>query len=325
MIKNKSPKFSIIISLTRIQEFLTNDLNKFYKLKYNNYEIILVTEKNSKIGKINLPVKIIKSDKEKISLGEKRDLGISGSKGEFCAFTDDDAYPDPNWLQSALNNFSSDEKIGAVGGPNITPPEDSFWAKVSGYIYESYLTSGEAQFRYLPKKRREVPELQGVNLIIKREILEEIGGFKSRLNYGDDTKVCNNIIQMKYKIVYDPLVKVYHHRRNSLIQHLKQIRNMGTHRGFFSKAYPQTLSPIYFLPSSLTLVFFIGTTLSFFNEEFRITFLSLFLLVFLLAFLSIVKRAGVIKSLFVSIGIILTHMTYGIFFIRGFLKRSVDV
>lgn len=321
---SKNPLFSIIICLYIPNKRFYFDLNKYSNLKYKNFEIILVTEKNYKLENINFQVKVVKSAKEKISLGEKRDLGFRIARGSICAFIDDDAYPDPLWLSNALKIFNSDSKIGAVGGPNMTPKEDGFWEKIGGFIYESYLTSGEAQYRFLPRYRRTVAELQGVNLIIRKDILQKLDGFKSKLQSGDDSKVSSNIRELGYKIVYDPNVKVYHHRRSFPLGHLKQIKNMGTHRGFFVKAYPKTLSPIYFLPSILTLGFFIGLILIIFFEGYIQSFFRLLLFFFLLGFISTIKRSGIIKSIFVSLGIMLTHLTYGIFFTRGFLLKSIE-
>lgn len=321
---SQSPTLSIIICLFIPSERFYHDLKNYLNLKFRNFEIILVTEKNTKIQQTPLPVRVIKSTKERISLGEKRDLGIKVAKGKFCAFIDDDAYPHLDWLSNALKIFNSDKKIGAVGGPNMTPHEDGFWERVGGFIYESYLTSGEARLRFLPGKRRFVTELQGVNLIIRKDILDKLGGFKSRLYSGDDSKVCSSIRALGYKIVYDPNVRVYHHRRAFPLAHLKQIRNMGTHRGFFVKAYPQTLSIIYFLPFILTSGFFTGILISAVSEEFRLLFLSAFFFFFLFGILSVIQSAGFIKSVFVSVGIMLTHITYGIFFIKGFFLKSIE-
>ena len=124
--------------------------------------------------------------------------------------------------------------------------------------------------------------------------------------------------------MYDPFVAVYHHRRAFPRGHLRQIRNMGTHRGFFVKAYPNTLSFIYFLPFFLACLFFVGLFASFFNKIIAITFIFFVLLALLVAYISSLRRAGTIKSCIVAIGIIMTHIVYGIFFVYGFFLKTIE-
>jgi cellulose synthase/poly-beta-1,6-N-acetylglucosamine synthase-like glycosyltransferase len=49
---------------------------------------------------------------------------VKYAKGEICAFIDSDARPEKNWLKNALP-YLSDPEVVAVGGPGLTPPEDS--------------------------------------------------------------------------------------------------------------------------------------------------------------------------------------------------------
>lgn len=317
-------KFSVIICLTRIGPQFFNYLAKFALMELKDFEIILVTEKDAKLPKFSLEVRVVRPKQKPISLGEKRDLGLKAAKGERCAFIDDDAYPNSKWLTNALEVFNSSPKIAVVGGPNVTPPDDTFWEKVGGHIYESYLTSGELQYRFIPKKRRFVGELPGVNLIIRKDVLKKIGGFDSRLYSGDDSKVCSAITSLGYKVCYDPKVIVYHHRRAFPLGHLKQIRSMGKHRGFFVKAYPQTLAPLYFLPTILTLGLLGGLVASIFSFQIRVIYIFSFIVFFLLGYFSSVKYAGYFKSIFVSIGIMLTHIIYGISFIRGMTLKHIE-
>ncbi|TSC65840.1 MAG: glycosyltransferase [Candidatus Berkelbacteria bacterium Gr01-1014_85] len=321
---NNSPRFSIIICLYVVTERFFSDLAKFLLLNTDptEYELILVTEKGQKLPTLPLPFRQVEATIQPISLGEKRDLGIAVAKGEFCALIDDDAYPHPDWLEAAAKIFDSDPQIAAVGGPNLTAPDDPWPALVGGYIYESYLTSGAAQYRFLSRPRRQVAELQGVNLIIRTSVLRQLGGFRSRLSSGDDTKVCRDIRALGYQVIYDPAVQVWHHRRPFAVAHLKQIRNMGRHRGFFVKAYPETLAPIYFLPTLFALCLLAGLFIAFIWLPSLIITLAVLLIGYLIAVLANIFRIGWRAALIVGWGILLTHLVYGLAFVHGlFLKR----
>ncbi len=322
----KSPRFSIIICLYVVTDRFFSDLAKFLLLvtDKSQYELILVTEKGQKLPSLPLPYRQIEASIKPISLGEKRDLGIAVAQGEFCALIDDDAYPSPDWLESAAKIFDTEPQVGAVGGPNLTAPDDPWAAKLGGYIYESYLTSGAAQYRFLACPRREVAELQGVNLIIRTSILKELGGFRSKLSSGDDTKVCRDIRALGYQVIYDPSVTVWHHRRPFPSGHLKQIRNMGRHRGFFVKAYPETLAPIYFLPTLFAVTIILGLILGIIWLPILTVILALILAGYLIAVLANIARIGWRAAWLVGVGILLTHLVYGLAFVQGLFLRRIE-
>jgi glycosyltransferase involved in cell wall biosynthesis len=315
------PMFSIIICLHKICDRFYKDLKKFKFLKYPNYEIIIIPNKGSHVDIQITGVRIVIPKRKNISLGEKRNIGWQNAKGKYCAYIDDDAYPRRDWLLNAYKIFLSNNRIGAVGGPNLTPPEDPYWAKIGGHILESYVTSGAQQVRYVPLKRAETTELQGVNMIIPKLLLKKLGGFQSMLYSGDDSTICSDIRSHGYKIISDPKVIVYHHRRAFPQQHLNQISSMGKHRGFFVKAYPDTLAPLYFVPLILTFGLVTWSVACYFVPILRMPFLSIFLLFYGLGYLSSL-RAGYINAAIVSVGIILTHMTYGLSFLIGMLRKT---
>ncbi len=323
--KQNKPVFSIVICLYVIVPRFFEDLKKFEKLKYRNFEVLIVADKKVDLPKLNFPVKLILTGKNRTGVGEKRDVAIKIAKGKYIAYIDDDAYPDPEWLTNAVLDFKHPH-VGAVGGPNMTPLEDSYWSQIGGHIYESYLMSGGAQNRFLPTKKQTVTELQGVNLIIRKEVLEKIGGFSTKLFSGDDTKVCYSIRILGMEVLYDPNVRVFHHRREFPKNHLRQLRTMGTHRGYFVKRYPLTsLYPIYFLPSGLFLGTIFALFMSLFVPNLFLFLIWGYIIFFLLIFASVVRRIGVIKGVFTSIGVISSHLTYGAFFLKGlFFTKNLE-
>lgn len=318
----KYPKVSIIIPLYVIIPRFFDDLKEFQKLNYPSYEIIIVSDKQVKFD--DPKIKLLKTGKRRTGPAEKRDLGIKVARGEICAFIDDDAYPDADWLKNAVKHFR-DERIAAVGGPGLTPPEDPFWAQVTGVIYKSYFCGGRIQHRFVKMKRRFfVTDYPAYNLLIRKRVLKEVGGYGSYFYGGEDTFLCLKIIQKGYRILYDPNVVVYHHRRPLVLPYLKQIANIGVHRGFFAKRYPETSRALtYFWPTILTVGFVIGLVASLFSLIYFTLFIFLFLIVYTLAVLSVIKKSDPIKSLIAGFGIIATHLTYGTFFIKGLLTNEL--
>lgn len=321
---NKSfPAVSIIIPLYVVNDRFFEDLNKYSNIIYPNYEILVVSDK--KVNIENPKIRLILTGFKHTGPAEKRDIAIKKAKGKICAFIDDDAYPDKNWLNEAIVWFSN-KKVVAVGGPGITPKEDRYWQKISGHIIESYLCTGGVQYRFCPSNKRFVNDYPAYNLFVLTSVLKKVGGYGCNFYGGEDTFLCMKLI--KYgDIVYDPKVLVYHHRRSFPLAHLRQISNVGLHRGYFFKHYPTTSRQvIYLLPTILTLGFLSLILLSFFNHIFAtFTFLGIFVF-WLLGTYSIKKqKVPFIESAIAGLGIILTHIVYGIYFIKGLIYSNLSI
>ena len=256
--------------------------------------------------------------------GRKRDLASKYAKGEILAFIDDDAYPDQNWLKNAVRHFQ-DAAIAAVGGPAITPPEESFRGKASGKVYENILLSGNYRYRYVKSSKRFVDDYPSCNLLVRKSVFKELGGFDTEFWPGEDTKLCWGIVhKLNKKILYDPQVLVYHHRRPLFLPHLKQIANYAVHRGYFVKKYPHTsLKLSYFVPSLFVLVLTAGLVLSFINPVIRYFFIS-FVVFYVLIVLFFSLNRDIKLALYVFFGIIFSHLTYGVFFIKGLLTKQLN-
>jgi len=254
---------------------------------------------------------------------KKRDLGLKFAKGEILAFIDDDAYPEKDWLKNAIKNFI-DSDIAAVGGPAITPEEDNLRQRASGKIYESFLVSGRFNLRYIPKNKCYVDDFPTCNFFVRKSVMDELGGFKISFWPGEDTFLCLEVTKkLGKKIVYDPEVKVYHHRRPLFLPHLRQITRYALHRGHFVKRYPQTsLRLPYFIPSFLLVGLILGLVLSLISPFLRIIYLILLITYLLLVFLFSLSKNIELAFLKFS-GIILTHLVYGLFFIKGLISKQL--
>lgn len=319
---------SIIIATKTWQRNLEECVGKCLKLDYPDFQILILPDTQGQLPSGRFPVeesavsvKIIPTGP--VSPAEKRDIACKLARGEILAFIDDDAYPVKDWLKCALDNFKSDT-VAAVGGPAITPPEDNLKQKASGAIYESFLVSGNFVYRYIPGEKREVDDLPSCNFLVRKSVMQELGGFNTKFWPGEDTKLCLDITRrLNKKIIYDPGVLVYHHRRPVFKPHLKQIANYALHRGYFVRKYPETSFKLsYFIPTLFLFALTGGAILSIPWLNLRMLFfVCIFLyliLVFLFSFLKGLHLLGLIFP-----GIILTHLTYGIYFLKGLLSKRL--
>lgn len=324
MKNERRPFVSIIIPLYVITDRFFKDLFKFSDLRYPKYEILVVSDKRIKLP--NIPkLKLILTGQKQTGPAEKRDIGLKEARGTVCAFIDDDAYPDSSWLTTAVRHFVRNKDIIAVGGPGVTPPDDGRMAQLGGMVYTSGYTSGQLKMRFAPvgERTREVEDWPAYNLFIRTNVIKKVGGWGSTFYGGEDTFICLKMLKLG-RMIYDPKVVVYHHRRPLFYPHLKQIFNVGVHRGYFFKRYPETSRHLlYLLPTTLTLGFWFLFFLSFFSPIVLGIFLLVFGFFFGIAMSNVLNISDIAGTIIASIGIITTHMAYGVGFIKGLFTKEL--
>ncbi|MCX7882516.1 MAG: glycosyltransferase [Brevinematales bacterium] len=317
------PLVSVIIPLKRFNHYIREAIPYYERLDYHPFEIILLPDEEEKEAlSQTLDIRIFPSGP--VGPAEKRDLGAQFARGSILAFTDDDAYPDPQWLSQAVDILTSSDEVGAVGGPGVTPPSDSLSQRLSGYIYASLWMSGGYRKRYIPVgDLHEDYDLPSVNLIVKKKVFEMVGGFDSTYYPGEDTKLCLAIKEAGYRILYSPQVVVWHHRRSLFPHHFRQIANYALHRGFFAKHYPQTsLKLPYLLPSFFLVGVGCGWLGGIVYSPLWWVYGGIMAIYFLGALLFGAGRTP-LERVATAMGIFASHLTYGWFFLRGLFTKEL--
>lgn len=317
-------KFSIIIPVRSINTFLKENIAALKKLDYSEFEVIILTDFFEEYDFNDTRFKSYAVGTK--GPGEKRNIGAKNATGDILVFLDDDAYPKQNWLNRAVEIFTS-TKTYALGAPAVTPLNAGFLEKCSGRVLESFLTSAGTIYRHIPSSRRLVNDYPTVNLFVTREAFNAVGGFSHEFWPGEDTKLCLDLIKKYNKFfLYDPNPIVYHHRRNLFRPHLKQVSRYGMHRGQFARIFPENSRNIsYFIPSGFVLGLLLGPV------TFGLANLFIYVYVFIvsmylgLLFIEGLKAAlrdkNFLELFYVMGGIFFTHLVYGINFMIGFIKR----
>src|SRR3989344_5389427 len=357
--REKKDKISIIIPLLYMDNYVHETLSHLLKQKYEDFEIILLPNEPlcqepqtrvwggsgvlehcreskllpAKAGRVHETRGFSKSKNPfgkrvrifptgNIQPAEKRNIGARKARGSILSFIDDDAYPtDENWLSRAAECFKSSERIGAVGGPNMTPPKDGKFQTVCGEVLASPLFSGPASIRYKRGKAGPYNDLPSCNLFVDKEIFNEVNGFYPYFWPGEDTKLCADILRLKRIILYDPDIAVYHHRRKGWEGYVRQTFRFGLHRGYFMKIFSYTsLHPIFFIPSVFVIWLLFGSWLGLVHQFFLYFYLTTLIIysVLVIAASTSSKHFSTIP-LFALIGFA-THVAYGIGVIVGIIK-----
>lgn len=339
MIFMENIKFSFIIPVKEINDYIRESVPKILEIQREDFEILIYPDEtnNEQWDKTR------QIATGKMGPAEKRTLAIRDALGDILVFIDDDAYPENNFLDILEENFQWGEEIVAVGGPAITPPHNSFKQKISGAVFLSKLSHSHPE-RYAPiGDKKFVDDWPSVNLSVRKDVFESIGGFDCAYWPGEDTKFCLDLLEkLEGQVLYDPNLLVYHHRREGLLRHLKQLGNYGIHRGYFARTLPKTSFKFSYLIPSLFLLFIIiggissAVALNYKGEIMlflpkiisRIILLAPYAYIFgwamyagalLKAFFDIRKYEKFPVALHALYYIFLTHIWYGWRFIQGFL------
>ncbi len=314
------PPVSIVIAVGPFNGYLVESLEACLELDYPDFEVLVFPDEPFEWE--DTRVRIIPTGKQPPSY--KRDLALEHARGEILAFLDDDAYPVTDWLTSAVRNFSRPE-VAAVGGPAVTPPSDDLHRQASGEIYSSWLVGGSYNYRYIQGMYREVEDYPTCNLLVRKTVFAQVGGFDTQYWPGEDTVFCLKIVRdLGLKIAYEPDAIVYHHRRQVYTGHLRQIRSYALHRGYFVKKFPETSrKPAYFMPSLLALGLMFGWAAGLVWKPLGWAYLATAGLYFAIALLSACLSFNPRMIWLVFSGIVASHLTYGLWFLRGLLSRDL--
>ncbi len=221
---------SVVVPTCNRPKMLLNCIESIRVNSYSHYEIVVVdqssdnrTEKQIK-DRFNDDSRIVYLHSDIKCSSDSRNKGWQMAKGEIIAFTDDDAFVDAGWLEAFSETFNQEqEHIGIVGGrivPIFQIPRPSWLPPEKDYFLPSFDIGGEMK----PFPEESLPI--GVNFALWKSILEEIGGFDTRLGLkglkndanisyinligGEDSYVGIRVRNSGYQIVYLPSAVVYH-------------------------------------------------------------------------------------------------------------------
>lgn len=233
---------SIVICTYNRAPFLKRTLNSLANLNYKNFEIVVVNgpstdETEDVLEPFQNSIKILKNPQTNLSIS--RNIGIKASAGDIIAFIDDDAIPDPNWLNDILALYT-DPNIGGVGGKVYGPGDDHFQFE-GGYVNfwgESNVHYYGADFND-PKGTR-YNMMLGTNCTFRRQAIVAIGGFDEYYEYfHDESDACLRMVRSGFKILNHPKAFIHHEFAKS---HIRESTFDGCHLNW----YPIIKNKIYF-------------------------------------------------------------------------------
>lgn len=175
-----------------------------------------------------------------INLSVSRNIAIANAAGKYISFIDDDAIPEPDWLELVVARLEADPGLSALGG---------FIRDADGINYQARYVTCDALGRtyfgdnpdYVALLSGEVhtfPSLTGTNVTFRLADLRRIGGFDEVYAYFyDETDVNKRMDDAGLRAEVLPQAEIHHKYAPS---HLRTEKKVATNM------YPIARSTAYF-------------------------------------------------------------------------------
>lgn len=227
------PSVSVVVCSYNGAATLEECLRSLQSLNYPDYEVILVDDGStdateSTAGRFP-SVRYIHQANRGLSVA--RNVGAHAARGQIVAYTDSDCVADEDWLLHLVRSMR-DQRVDAVGGPNVPPPRDGWVAKCVAAS-----PGGPSHVMLDDRCAEHVP---GCNMAFDRATLLALGGFDPQFRVaGDDVDVCWRLLDRGLRIGYAPAALVWHHRRSSIGGYLRQQRGYGRSEALLRFKHPE--------------------------------------------------------------------------------------
>ncbi|KJS86721.1 MAG: glycosyl transferase family 2 [Peptococcaceae bacterium BICA1-8] len=226
------PFVSVLIPAHNEGKVIAKTLQSILELDYdqNKYEIIVINDNSSdnsaeilrQIREENPGrlLKIINTDSIFGGRGKSNalNIGLAQSKGSFIAIYDADNTPEKDALKELVNSILKDEKAGAVIGKfrcrNKSRNLLTRFINLEGIYFQWMAQAGRWQLFKLCT-------IPGTNFIIRRSILDELGGWDTSA-ITEDTEISFRIYRMGYHIRFCPYSTTWEQEPETLSVWLKQ-------------------------------------------------------------------------------------------------------
>lgn len=316
------PFVSVLIPAHNEEKVIKKTVQSILDLDYDNdkYEIIVINDNSSdnsakilqKMQERNPGrfLKIINTDNIIGGKGKSNalNIGLEQSKGELIAIYDADNTPEKTALKELVYTIENDSKAGAVIGKFRCRNKDknllTRFINLEGIYFQWMAQAGRWQLFKLCT-------IPGTNFVIRRSILEKIGGWDTKA-ITEDTEISFRIYMMGYHIKFCPYSATWEQEPETVSVWLKQRKRWVKGNYYvmvknFRYLFDKKAGPIRF-----DLLYFLSTYIFFFAAS------VISDLIFLLSF------GGFIKTYIVGYSLLLWFMAYVLFILSVQISSSIE-
>jgi glycosyltransferase involved in cell wall biosynthesis len=296
---NISP-VSVIIAAKGSGDTLEACLKSVVSIDYPSYEVILVDD-----GLDDKARTIANNYKEKIQVikntgagpSSARNCGVKSCRADYVAFFDSDCIIDKCCLAELVEALEKYPDAAGSGGIQLLPSNATpfqklvyYFLKKLGFIAEYSRTGKNSQ------DMMTVNHNPSCNVLYKRVVFLETGGFKENLWPGEDVELDYRLVRAGYKLIWNPQAKVYHYRVRNAQQFSRMMYRYGRAQGQLVRMYGLFRS-VQYVPFMIMLSLVVMASLAIFRIYYFVMLIvgSLLLAIFWLGF-----NGGIIKLFLIA-------------------------
>ena len=185
------------------------------QLLHPNFEIIVVADQRGceemAAGGISKSVKLVPFDEANIAAA--RNIGLSIAAGDIVAFIDDDAVPEPTWLDHLVGPIASRQAVAAGGYVRGRNGISFQWkardVRPNGWSEELLLDSEDPIC--VEGSAHQGVKTEGTNMAFDRATLCQLGGFDPAFQfYLDETDLNMRLAGLEMTTAIVPRAQVHH-------------------------------------------------------------------------------------------------------------------
>jgi len=194
------PIISFIIPSKNEEKNIIRCLESISNIDYPRDKIeIIVVDNGSTDKTISLAEKIADNVfvSKKSTIGGLRNIGAKHAKGEILAFIDADVTLLSKWAESAVLYFLKSEVAIVGASPNV-PASGTSIEKLRGLHVDAQ------------KSPCEVRWICSMNMLIRKEVFEQVGGFSETLITCEDVDLGYRVSKEGFKIIRDKKMAAIH-------------------------------------------------------------------------------------------------------------------